>query len=105
MIDASQIVDALVALLRDIPELVTEMGGSAERIYAQLQARYGKFDCENRPSQFGGHADRRCWYENGADAVAITFPFAGQPYVEIRLRAMEGDVLPKRGKGNPRNDL
>ena len=34
MIDASQIVDALVALLRDIPELVTEMGGKPERIYA-----------------------------------------------------------------------
>jgi len=33
MIDTSAIVNNLVALLRDIPELVTEMGGDAARIY------------------------------------------------------------------------
>ena len=33
MIDASEIVNNLVAMLRDIPELITEMGGDAERIY------------------------------------------------------------------------
>jgi hypothetical protein len=34
MIDTSEIVDALVATLRDIPELVSEMGGDPDRIYA-----------------------------------------------------------------------
>jgi hypothetical protein len=34
MIDTSELVDSLVALLRDIPELVTEMGGDADRICA-----------------------------------------------------------------------
>ena len=34
MIDSSVLVDNLVAVLRDIPELVTEMGGDPERIYA-----------------------------------------------------------------------
>jgi hypothetical protein len=34
MIDPAALVDNLVALLRDIPDLVTEMGGDPERIYA-----------------------------------------------------------------------
>ena len=34
MIDTSELVDNLVALLRDIPDLVTEMDGDPERIYA-----------------------------------------------------------------------
>ena len=34
MIDTSELVDSLVAQLRDIPDLVTEMGGDADRIYA-----------------------------------------------------------------------
>lgn len=34
MIDTSQLVDALVAMLRDVPELVGEMGGDPDRIYA-----------------------------------------------------------------------
>jgi hypothetical protein len=34
MIDSSVLVDNLVDVLRDIPELVTEMGGDLERIYA-----------------------------------------------------------------------
>lgn len=34
MINPSELVDNLVALLRDIPELVAEMEGDAERIYA-----------------------------------------------------------------------
>ena len=34
MIDTSELVNNLVALLRDIPELVAEMGGDASRIYA-----------------------------------------------------------------------
>ncbi|MCX6632315.1 MAG: hypothetical protein NTW28_32290 [Candidatus Solibacter sp.] len=34
MIDTSGLVDNLVALLRDIPELVEEMGGDPERIFA-----------------------------------------------------------------------
>ena len=34
MIDPSEIITNLVAMLRDIPELVIEMGGDAERIYA-----------------------------------------------------------------------
>ena len=34
MIDASQLVNNLVAVLRDIPELVEEMTGRPERIYA-----------------------------------------------------------------------
>lgn len=33
MIDTSELVDRMIALLRDIPELVTEMGGDASRIY------------------------------------------------------------------------
>ena len=33
MIDPSQIITNLVAMLRDIPDLVVEMGGDAERIY------------------------------------------------------------------------
>ena len=33
MIDPSELVDNLVASLRDIPDLVVEMGGDAERIY------------------------------------------------------------------------
>jgi len=34
MIDPSEIVTNLVAMLRDIPELVTEVGGDSARIYA-----------------------------------------------------------------------
>lgn len=34
MIDSSVLIDNLVVMLRDIPELVTEMGGDATRIYA-----------------------------------------------------------------------
>src|SRR5450759_4216772 len=34
MIDPSEIVDELITLLRDIPEMVVEMSGDAERIYA-----------------------------------------------------------------------
>ena len=34
MIDPSTLIDSLVALLRDIPELVMEVGGDPERIYA-----------------------------------------------------------------------
>ena len=34
MIDPSEIVTNLVAMLRDVPDLVAEMGGDAERIYA-----------------------------------------------------------------------
>ena len=34
MIDTSILIDSLVGLLRDIPELVAEMGGDPERIYA-----------------------------------------------------------------------
>ena len=34
MIDASEVVDGLVAMLRDIPELVMEVGGDPERIFA-----------------------------------------------------------------------
>ena len=34
MIDPSELVDNLVAMLRDIPDLVAEMGGDPERIYA-----------------------------------------------------------------------
>ena len=34
MIDPSVLIDSLVALLRDIPELVMEVGGDPERIYA-----------------------------------------------------------------------
>ena len=34
MIDPSEIVNNLVAMLRDIPDLVTEVGGDATRIYA-----------------------------------------------------------------------
>jgi hypothetical protein len=41
MIDASEIVNALVALLRDIPDLVTEMNGEAGRIFA-YQDQYPK---------------------------------------------------------------
>src|ERR1039457_4601389 len=33
MIDPSQIITNLVAMLRDVPDLVVEMGGDAERIY------------------------------------------------------------------------
>ncbi len=34
MVNPSEIVEALVAKLRDIPDLVTEVGGDAQRIYA-----------------------------------------------------------------------
>lgn len=34
MIDSSVLIDNLVAALRDIPDLVTEMGGDPERIFA-----------------------------------------------------------------------
>ncbi|MBS1876627.1 MAG: hypothetical protein JSU00_25655 [Acidobacteria bacterium] len=34
MIDTAQLLDSLVVMLRDIPELVMEMGGDPERIYA-----------------------------------------------------------------------
>ena len=34
MIDTAELVDNLVATLRDIPELVVEMNGDSERIYA-----------------------------------------------------------------------
>jgi len=34
MIDPSTLIDSLVALLRDIPELAMEVGGDPERIYA-----------------------------------------------------------------------
>jgi hypothetical protein len=34
MIDPSTLIDALIALLRDIPDLVAEMGDDSERIYA-----------------------------------------------------------------------
>src|SRR5215471_19954499 len=34
MIDTSELVDSLVATLRDIPELVEQMGGDPERIFA-----------------------------------------------------------------------
>jgi hypothetical protein len=34
MIDPSTLIDALVTLLRDIPDLVAEMGDDSERIYA-----------------------------------------------------------------------
>ena len=34
MIDPSTLIDSLVALLRDISDLVVEMGGDTERIYA-----------------------------------------------------------------------
>jgi hypothetical protein len=34
MINASELVNNLVAMLRDIPELVAEMAGDSERIYA-----------------------------------------------------------------------
>jgi hypothetical protein len=34
MIDPSTLIDALITLLRDIPDLVTEMGDDSERIYA-----------------------------------------------------------------------
>jgi hypothetical protein len=34
MINPSEVVNSLVAILRDIPELVAEMGGDADRIYA-----------------------------------------------------------------------
>ncbi|MCW5976706.1 MAG: hypothetical protein KIT09_01450 [Bryobacteraceae bacterium] len=34
MINPAELVDNLVALLRDIPELVTEMGGDEQRIFA-----------------------------------------------------------------------
>ena len=34
MIDPSTLIDSLVTLLRDIPELVMEVGGDPERIYA-----------------------------------------------------------------------
>jgi len=34
MIDPAQLIDNLVALLRDIPELVAEMGGDEQRIFA-----------------------------------------------------------------------
>lgn len=34
MIDPAALVDNLVSMLRDIPELVTEMGGDPERIFA-----------------------------------------------------------------------
>ena len=34
MIDTAELVDNLVATLRDIPELVMEMNGDSERIYA-----------------------------------------------------------------------
>jgi len=34
MIDPSQLVTNLVAMLRDIPDLIAEMGGDPERIYA-----------------------------------------------------------------------
>ncbi len=34
MINPAELVDNLVALLRDIPDLVTEMGGDSERIFA-----------------------------------------------------------------------
>ncbi|MCX6629014.1 MAG: hypothetical protein NTW28_15460 [Candidatus Solibacter sp.] len=34
MIDPSELIDNLVAMLRDVPDLVTEVGGDAERIYA-----------------------------------------------------------------------
>jgi len=34
VIDPSTLIDSLVTLLRDIPDLVMEMGGDADRIYA-----------------------------------------------------------------------
>lgn len=34
MINPAELVDSLVAMLRDIPELVAEMGGDEERIFA-----------------------------------------------------------------------
>ena len=34
MINPAELVDSLVALLRDVPELVTEMGGDEQRIFA-----------------------------------------------------------------------
>ncbi|MBX5496672.1 MAG: hypothetical protein IRZ15_15160, partial [Bryobacteraceae bacterium] len=34
MIDTAALVDNLVALLRDIPELVAEMGGDEQKIFA-----------------------------------------------------------------------
>ena len=42
MIDPAVLVNNLVALLRDIPELVTELDGDAERIYA-YHDQYPKF--------------------------------------------------------------
>jgi hypothetical protein len=44
VIDASEIVDSLVRLLRDIPELVIEMGGKPERICA-YHDQYPKNSC------------------------------------------------------------
>ena len=41
MINPADLVDNLVAMLRDIPELITEMGGDSERIFA-YHDRYPK---------------------------------------------------------------
>ena len=45
MINPADLVDHLVAMLRDIPELVAEMNGDSERIFAyrrqELEKRFG----------------------------------------------------------------
>ena len=77
----------------------------AERILAQLQKRWGQFTCEKRPTQSEGAAERRCWYENGMDAIVVFLKSTGPGLVEIRPRVMGGDVLPRRRKGDAAKDF
>lgn len=88
MINPAEIVDALVDLLRDIPELVDEVGGDEEKIFAYHdgRSRYATFDDARNLLVAPGVmvAIRRTADTGGMDAW--------RHEISISLRAKEEDV-------------
>ena len=69
MIDTSVLVDNLVAMLRDIPELVEEMGGDPERIYAYHDQYPKKVSLAHAIHQMPAPSIMAVWQGTGARLV------------------------------------
>ncbi len=61
MINPAEIVDALVGLLRDIPDLVDEVGGDEERIFAYHDRYVGNVSLETAKYQMAAPSVMVAW--------------------------------------------
>jgi hypothetical protein len=92
MIDPSALVDSLVTLLRDIPELVLEMEGDVERIFAYHDQYPKRASLANAIHQMPGPGIMAVWQGTAPGTFGGVDVWKHQVTLYLRAReTLEGD--------------